>query len=196
MVRSSGERLILPAVILACIGCLQPGIDPVFLTLLSSAHGLAPAYHGWIVSATQTGMAIGSLATWRWGMPRPGLAMAAVAAVLAALGTARIGYFPVLLAIRALYGTAMGSLYTQAMSNAAIGRPHGAYGAVFLCQLMVSTGIALVLPAISDVTGAKTALNVLAIPPLVALVLVTLSVRSVARHGPHGPQSSADANIR
>ncbi|MCT2401464.1 MFS transporter [Novosphingobium mangrovi (ex Huang et al. 2023)] len=184
MLRTSGERLILPAVILACVGCLQPGIDPVFLTLLSAAHGLKPDFHGWVVSATQSGMAIGSLMTWRWGtrLPLAGFALAAGIAALAALATAHTAHFTALLAIRGLYGAAMGVLYTQAMSHAATNRPHGAYGAVFLCQLMLSSGIALALPAIADAAGPTTALSALAAAPIAALVLVMLFARSTVKY--------------
>lgn len=188
LLRSSGDRLILPAVLLACISCLQPGIDPVFLTLLSSVHGLAPDFHGWIVTATQSGMAIGSLLTWRWGtrIPRDAFALAAGFAAVAALATPHTAPFMVLLTVRALYGGAMGMLYTQAMSNAALNRPHGAYGAVFLCQLMLSTGIAIGLPAISTVAGPTMALSALAAAPLGALLLVAFSTRSTAppQHSP------------
>ncbi|WP_052223494.1 hypothetical protein [Novosphingobium malaysiense] len=185
----SGERLVLPAIILACVGCLQPGIDPVFLTLLSSVHGLAPEFHGWVVSATQSGMAIGSLLTWRWGarIPQAGFMLAAGFAAIAALATPHATPLPALLALRALYGATMGMLYTQAMSNAAMNRPHGAYGAVFLCQLMLSTAIAIGLPAISGVAGPATALTALVAAPLGALMLVMFSSQSTGQ-GLHRPE--------
>ena len=47
----------------AALALLQPGIDPVFLTLLTAATGLDPSDHGWIVGATQGGMAIGAVPT-------------------------------------------------------------------------------------------------------------------------------------
>jgi hypothetical protein len=184
---SSDQRLVFPAILLACIGCLQPGIDPVFLTLLSSASGLSPEFHGWVVSATQTGMAAASLATWRWGshFPQAGFVMAAGVAVLAALTTSQVAGFVPILLLRAGYGAAMGVLYTQAMSHAAVNRPHGAYGAVFLCQLMLSTVIALVLPAVSDIAGPSTALAVLALPPMAALALIAAAAPRTVRIQPH-----------
>lgn len=193
----------LPAVALACLGCLQPGIDPVFLTLLSSAHGLSPGLHGWVVSASQTGMAIGSLLTWRWGtrLPEPAFMLAALVAVLAALATTQAGYFPVLLAIRGAYGLAMGMLYTHAMSAAAASRPHGAYGAVFLFQLTLATGIALILPAIADAAGPRMALAALTAAPLGALALTGLSAGSAIRQikpvpGPPGREREEGADSR
>ncbi|WP_174523890.1 MFS transporter [Novosphingobium naphthalenivorans] len=202
MIPSSGERLILPAVILACVGCLQPGIDPVFLTLLSSVHRLTPDFHGWVVSATQSGMAAGSLLTWRWGtrIPQAGFALAAGIAIIAALATPHTDQFAALLTVRGLYGGAMGMLYTQAMSNAAANRPHGAYGAVFLCQLMLSTGIAIGLPAISQAAGPAAALTTLAAAPLGALILVAFSARSTAQraHRPETaePQETTETSFR
>ncbi|SFF91468.1 hypothetical protein SAMN05518801_103141 [Novosphingobium sp. CF614] len=189
----ANERLMLPAVALASLGCLQPGIDPVFLTLLSSAHGLAPELHGWVVSATQTGMAAGAVVVWRWGtrLPEFGFVLAALVASVAALATTQTGYLPALLALRGLYGTAMGLLYTHAMSTAATCRPHGAYGAVFLLQLVLSTVIALVLPAIADFAGPKAALAALALAPLSALALAAWSARSAHRRVAHMPQAPA-----
>ncbi|MCJ2178690.1 MFS transporter [Novosphingobium album (ex Hu et al. 2023)] len=147
---------------------------------------MAPEFHGWIVSATQSGMAIGSLLTWRWGthIPRAGFTLAAGFAVIAALATPHATPFAALLAVRAIYGAAMGMLYTQAMSNAATNRPHGAYGAVFLCQLMLSTGIAVGLPAIASVFGPAMALTTLAAAPLGALMLVVFS-ESTAQYQHH-----------
>ena len=172
---------------LASIGCLQPGIDPVFLTLLSAAHGFDSAWHGWIVTATQSGMALGSLATWRLGsrLPQSGFVAAALLAAFASLATAQIGHFPTIIALRCLYGMAMGVLYTQAMANAAANRPHGSYGAVFLIQLLLATVVALALPAIADFSGPRMALSVLAVAPMAALALVVSlsesSVRLTAR---------------
>lgn len=177
LVRSSHERLILPAVALACLGCLQPGIDPVFLTLLSSAHGFSPVLHGWVVTATQTGMAIGSVVAWRFGARFPTwlLPATALTAVFASVTTAFTSLFGLLLLVRFTYGLSMGLIYTQAMSNAASNRPHGAYGAVFLCQLILATLIALLLPAIADSFSPNIALASLALAPASALVLICLS---------------------
>ncbi len=190
MLRPSGDQpLLLPAVALACLGVLQPGIDPVFLTLLSSAHGLSPDRHGWIVSASQCGMALGALVTWQYGrrLSGPIFPTAALVALLAALATAWTGDFALLLGLRCLFGLATGVLYTQAMSNAAAHRPHGAYGAVFLCQLGVATAVALLLPTIADTAGAAIALATLAIAPLCALAICVRYPQAVSRREPATP---------
>lgn len=190
MYETHEQRLILPAVILGCIGCLQPGFDPVFLTLLTAAHGIDPTYHGWVVTATQAGMAAGSLATWRWGsrFPRGVFAMAAAIAALAALLTAQTSHLASLLSLRATYGAAMGVIYTQAMSTASAGRPHGAYGAVFLSQLVLATGIALALPAIAEALDPQSALATLVLAPFGAFVIVAFSPRALSHEGQQGPR--------
>ncbi|MBB3980826.1 putative MFS family arabinose efflux permease [Sphingobium fontiphilum] len=177
MSQSSAERLVFPAIALASLGVLQPGIDPVFLTLLSSAHDIPTPQHGWIVTATQSGMAFGSVATWRWGshFPRVAPMLAASAAALAALATAHWGALPILLALRCIYGMAMGVIYTQGMSDAARSRPHGSYGAVFLLQLLLATAIALALPLIADGFGARAALAMLIFAPISALLILLMS---------------------
>ena len=108
-------------ILIAALACLQAGIDPVFLTLLSSAHPVAPADHGWIVGATQAGMAVGAVIVWRLGarLSRAVFTLAAIATFLSSLATAQIEETPALLAIRAGYGLAMGMIYTRAMSAAA-----------------------------------------------------------------------------
>lgn len=203
MLRTHDERLILPAIFLACIGCLQPGIDPVFLTLLSSAHEVAPEAHGWVVTLTQSGMALGAIIAWRWGhlLPRAIFAGAACLAIATALLTAQVADLPTLLALRAGYGATMGLVYTQAVSSAARNRPHGAYGAVFLCQLILATLIALGLPAIAQTFGPQAALRTLALPPLLALLLVLTRESSLGtarseiaprmEHGTSGASMSA-----
>lgn len=172
---SGPDRRALPLtiVLLAALGCLQAGIDPVFLTLLSAAHPVRPADHGWIVGATQAGMAIGSLIGWRAGsrLPRALFPLFAIVAVLASVETIWVDSTRLLLCVRAAYGLAMGLLYTDAMSRAATGRPNGAYGAVFLTQLILSTVIAILLPALSDAVGARFALAMLCVAPVAALML-------------------------
>lgn len=180
MLRSPAERLVFPAIALASLGILQPGIDPVFLTLLSSAHDIPASQHGWIVTATQSGMALGSVATWRWGshFPRTAPIFAALAAALAALATVHWGALPLLLALRCVYGMAMGVIYTQGMSDAARNRPHGSYGAVFLLQLLLATGIALALPLIADSFGARAALAMLILAPICAVLILLTTKRA------------------
>lgn len=183
------RSLALPAVFLASLSCLQPGIDPVFLTLLSAAHPVAPADHGWIVGATQTGMATGSLLVWRLGARIPNLAfpLAALCALAAGIATVQVEDTDTLLAVRGVYGLAMGVTYSQAMSNAAVNRPNGAYGAVFLLQLILSTVTALFLPAVSDGLGARMALAALCVVPLGAFALALLA--------PMGAHSMASGRI-
>jgi predicted MFS family arabinose efflux permease len=177
-------------ILIAALGCLQPGIDPVFLTLLSSAHPVAPANHGWIVGATQAGMALGSLIVWRVGarLSRAVFVLAALVTLIASLATAQVGETAALLAIRAGYGLAMGMIYTRAMSAAAAWRPNGAYGAVFLIQLLLSSVAALGLPPIADIMGARWALAALAIAPLLALLLI-LALADPEQPSPHQGES-------
>lgn len=189
--RLHGKAALFATILTASLGCLQPGIDPVFLTLLSSAHAVPPADHGWIVGATQTGMVIGSLIVWRAGgrIPLGLFILCAFATLLASLATARIGETAALLAIRSGYGLGMGMIYTRAMSAAAAWRPNGAYGAVFLIQLLLSTVVALLLPAIADTAGAARALSTLAIVPTLALGLLLFVGRS---RSPLVPAAVAD----
>lgn len=163
----------------AAIGCLQPGIDPVFLTILSAAHGLDPNRHGWIVGATQGGMALGALTVWRYrpALPRRIGPIAAGAALFCGLATAYIDAFVSLLLVRGAFGLASGVVYTDAMSEAAARRPVAAYGIVFLLQLILSTIVASALPYLSDVTGPRSALLALAVAPLAAAVLLLLPSR-------------------
>jgi drug/metabolite transporter superfamily protein YnfA len=167
----------LATIMLAALACLQAGIDPVFLTLISSAHPVRPADHGWIVGATQTGMAIGSLIAWRLGgrLPQLLFPVLAIIATLASIATVWTDETQALLAVRGGYGLAMGVIYTHAMSLAAAGRPNGAYGGVFLVQLIISTVVALILPAISREHGAQTALAALCLAPFIAMILTALT---------------------
>jgi predicted MFS family arabinose efflux permease len=166
----------------AAIGCLQPGIDPVFLTILSAAHDLDPDRHGWIVGATQGGMALGALIVWRFRPvlpPRIG-PVAAGAALLCGLATAYVSAFFGLVLVRAAFGLAIGIVYTDAMSEAAARRPAAAYGAVFLIQLILSTVVAFALPLLSDAAGPQSALLALAVAPLVAAALLLLPRRDAS----------------
>ncbi|WP_311268330.1 MFS transporter [Sphingobium sp. WCS2017Hpa-17] len=160
-------------VIAAALALLQPGIDPVFLTLLTAATGLAPSDHGWIVGATQGGMAIGAVLVWRAGtrLPQGTPAVAALTALAASLLTPALEELEALVAIRGLFGIGMGIAYTHAMSMAASHRPTGAYGAVFLIQLLLSTLVALALPMIGNATGPAAALRLLALAPVTLLLL-------------------------
>lgn len=162
-------------VVAAALALLQPGIDPVFLTLLTAATGLAPSDHGWIVGATQGGMAIGAVLVWRGGihLPQGTPAIAALIALGASLMTPALEELEALVAMRGLFGIGMGVAYTHAMSMAATCRPTGAYGAVFLIQLLLSTLVALALPAIGDATSPAVALRLLALAPAALLLLST-----------------------
>lgn len=161
------------AIATAALACLQPGIDPVFLTLLSSAGRLDPANHGWIVGATQTGMALGAVLAWRSGdrLPRHSVTTAALLALIAAIATLHAATIWTLIAIRMLYGAAMGLIYTQVMSSLAAERSTSAYGIVFLVQLILSTLVALVLPAIAQATSSSNAVTALFLVPLAIVIL-------------------------
>lgn len=160
----------------AALALLQPGIDPVFLTLLTAATGLDPSDHGWIVGATQGGMAIGAILVWRGGahLPAGAPAFAALIALAASLITPALDELATLIVARGLFGVGMGVAYTHAMSAAASQRPTGAYAAVFLVQLLLSTLVALALPAIGDSAGPAAALRLLALAPIGVLLLSLL----------------------
>ena len=180
------------AIVTAAIGCLQPGIDPVFLTLLSDASGLDPHAHGWIVGATQGGMAAGALLVWRCRafLPARASQWAALAAAAFGLATAVIDHDPLsLLLVRCLYGGAMGVIYTEAMSTAALHRPTGSYAAVFLTQLLLSSIVAALLPLVAHAAGPRIALSLLALAPAFAAVLAT-HARPAPR--PDGTTASAE----
>jgi hypothetical protein len=158
------------------LACLQPGIDPVYLTLLSLEHDVPATHHGWVVGVTQTGMALGSLAIWRAGprFPDQVFQFAALGALAANVATVMLDHTATLLAARGFFGFAMGIIYTQAMSNAAAIRPNGAYGAVFLLQLLFSTSAALLLPRISQAASPSAALAAMCVVPLIALAITLL----------------------
>lgn len=165
------------AILAASLACLQPGIDPVYLSLLTTAHGLDPVLHGWIVAATQFGMALGSLVVLRFAgrLSPKAFPVAAIAAICASLASAYIADARALLALRGCYGVAMGILYAQAMSQAARERPHSAYGAVLLLQLILSTLVALALPAIASNHSPAIALATHVLVPLAALGAIVLA---------------------
>lgn len=177
------------ALLAAALGCLQPGIDPVFLSLLSRAGSLPASWHGWLVGATQSGMAIGALVAWRFAerTDRAVLAASAFAAFLCALATALLADPSSIVAVRAVFGLATGIVYAQAMAACATRRPIGAYGGVLLLQLTLSTGASLLLPAIAATHGERAALLALTLAPL-AMAAATLAMPYPIhpRHRPEG----------
>lgn len=187
------ECALVPSVVVAALGILQPGIDPVFLALISNAHGLEPALHGWIVSATQAGLALGSLMSLVAGSRLPAFAFAGTmaAAVLMALLTSVTGDFAALLILRTLHGVAMGMLYTQAMAHAARMRTNGAFAFAFLLQLALSTIVAAILPVLAQTMGAPMALAVLALAPLVCLIVVLFAPGALGLEGGQGAVGSS-----
>jgi hypothetical protein len=183
-------------IVVAALALLQPGFDPVFLATLSAAHGTGLSDHGWVVGATQAGMALGSLVALYAGthLPRMALPLAALGAIAAALTTAAVPDTAMLLGIRAAYGFAMGMVYTQAMSSAAAARPNGAYGAVFLTQLILAALVAMALPALAAYAGPRAALAGLALIPALALtVILLLSGRTLARTVGPAPATAVPA---
>jgi len=180
----------------AALACLQPGIDPVFLTLLSNATQVPLAAHGVIVGGTQAGAALGSLAVWRLGSALPYWAVIAAAAValLCSLATALVDDIAAALPIRCLYGLMMGMVYAYTMAAYAARRPNKAYGAVFLIQLLLSTLVSVFLPEIELALGADAALAMLALAPATALgALVMMSGR--APHGDAAPRGEVRATV-
>lgn len=173
--RSIGVGLAAP--LAAAIGCLQPGIDPVFLTVLSHASDVPGAAHGLVVGTTQAGGALGALAVWRFGgsIPRAMFPCAAAFAVACSLLTTNADSLGGVLPARMGYGLAMGAIYAHTMAAYARTGPNKAYAAVYLLQLLIATLASTVLPEAEAAMGARGALALLAIAPMVAmLALLTI----------------------
>ena len=176
----------------AALGLLQPGIDPVFLSLLSQSSHLPHAAHGLIVGGTQTGAALASLAVWRLGplLPHRAVILAALIALACSLATAFIRDFAAILPIRCCYGLAMGTVYTYAMAAFAARKPNRAFGAVFLIQLVASTLVSLALPELKQVMGASIALAALALAPAMACAaLLLMPEREDSSDQSHDPEA-------
>lgn len=156
----------------AVLGCLQPAIDPVFLTLLSSATHLETDHHGWVVGMTQTASALSAVMVWWLGpkLPQRALAALALLAMAAALLSPWVQGLGFVLMLRGLYGLGMGAVYARAMGAFAARRPTGAYAIVLLVQLMLATLLSLLLPELAAGLGAGAALCLLALVPLAAAV--------------------------
>lgn len=161
----------------AAIACLQPAIDPMFLTLLSEAAPVPLGSHGLIVGATQAGAALGGLAVWRFAgrLPAPAFVGAAAFASLCSLLTALTAALPVLLLLRGLYGAAMGMVFAHAMARCAARRPNTAYGGMFLLQLLLATLVSLALPALAQMRGPNAALALLSLAPALACAALVLA---------------------
>jgi predicted MFS family arabinose efflux permease len=166
----------------AGLALLQPGIDPVFLVLLSDNTGLAPASHGLVVGASQAGMAAGALLVAR--TRRPALRLAGIIGTLAALATVVADGLLAILVIRAIFGFAAGMIYAAALRDATAQSrapsPAHAMGTILFAQLAVATFAALLLPAVARVAGPAAALLCLAAVP-VAAGLLLLSDRQAPR---------------
>lgn len=182
--RHGRRRSVLP--LAAVLGCLQPAIDPVFLTLLSSATRLDNAAHGWVVGVTQTASTLAALGVWWLGprMPLRAIVALALGAMMASLLTPLAAGLPGILALRGLYGLGMGAVYARAMGGFATRRPTGAYAIVLLVQLMLATLVSLVLPDLAGRIGAGRALALLALAPLGA-ALALVGTNDAAKGRPH-----------
>ncbi|MEO0031089.1 MAG: hypothetical protein RIS94_847 [Pseudomonadota bacterium] len=168
----------------AAIGCLQPGIDPVFLTFLSHANAIPTAAHGLVVGATQGGAALGALAVWRLGETLRHGAVVTAAAVGAAcsLMTPWMEGTAATLAIRLGYGLAMGMVYARAMSDHAARRPGRAYASVYLAQLLLATLASELLPEAAVRFGPDAALELLALAPALAFAALLIGRPAAADH--------------
>jgi len=156
----------------AALGCLQPGIDPVFLTLLSQSSHLPLTAYGVIVGGTQGAAAFGALVVWRLGprLPHRAVVLAALIALGSSLATSWLDNMAAIMAIRCCYGLAMGVVYAYAMAAFAVRAPSRAFSAVFLTQLILSTLVSLVLPVLEERMGVRVALATLALAPATAFL--------------------------
>ncbi len=173
------------AMLAAAFGCLQPAIDPVFLTLLSEAGPVPLGAHGLIVGGTQAGAAIGALGVWRFGHRLPGgvfLTAAALACLASLLTATSIALVPVFL-LRFGYGAAMGMVFARAMGLCAAQRPNGAYGGMFVLQLLLATLVSLALPALAAALGPRAALALLSLAPAAAGGALMLTERGTMAAG-------------
>lgn len=166
----------------AALGCLQPGIDPIYLTVLSDARPVPLEAHGLVVGFTQAGSALGALAVWRLGpaLPRWTVLAAAVLAFLCSVAVVVADSLAAVLACRVGYGLAMGVIYATTMAAYAARRPNKAYGAVYLTQLILSTVVSLALPELMLAAGAEAALMAMVLVPAFALVTLVPFVRSAS----------------
>jgi predicted MFS family arabinose efflux permease len=157
----------------AALALLQPGIDPVFLVLLSRHSGLALADHGLVVGASQAGMAVGAVvAALAPRLSRRALAVAATAGVIASAATVLADGLLAILACRAVFGLAAGLIYTATLRAATVRAPAHAMGTIMFLQLVAATLVALVLPAVAGLAGPGAALLCLAAIPLANLALL------------------------
>lgn len=159
----------------AGLGLLQPGIDPVFLVLLSANSTLAPGSHGLVVGVSQAGMAAGAVLAAR--SRTPPLWLAGIAGTLAALATVFAEGLPTILTLRAGFGLATGMIYAAALRDATAAAraptPAHAMGTILLAQLALATLVALLLPEVASSAGPATALLSLAVVPIAATCLLT-----------------------
>lgn len=182
-------------VTVAALACLQPGIDPVFLSLMSDAHDIAASDHGFIVGAAQTGMALGALMVWqvRAIVTRSALIGFSLCAFLIALTASTSVPFPVLIAFRCAHGFALGVVYTGAMGTCSAIRPTGSYAFMLLLQLVLAAGAAMLLPAITAWCDSPTALTSMAIVPAsIALLLLFADADSAIRTEEKSSSASRD----
>jgi hypothetical protein len=180
----------------AALALLQPGIDPVFLVLLSGHSGLSLADHGLVVGASQAGMAAGALcAALVPHLPRRSLASAAAAGILACIATVAVDGLIALLIIRAVFGFTAGLLYAASLRAAAAQAPAHALGTIMALQLAAATLVALLLPAVATFAGPGVALLCLAVVPLANLALLVPDSARPAPASAATPAPRFDANV-
>lgn len=159
--------------LVAALALLQPGIDPVFLVLLTALNGLALADHGLVVASNQIGVAAGAvLVAFVRHLSPSALRIAALGALATSLLTVAATSLEALLAIRAVFGICNGVLYAAALAAAARRDPAHAVGTVLLYQSVLATAFALVLPYVASRAGPGMALALLAGVAAANLVLM------------------------
>ncbi|CAN5344935.1 hypothetical protein BH10PSE12_BH10PSE12_18410 [soil metagenome] len=170
-----GNRVYLRNLVMAALACLQPGIEPVFLNLLTAHAGLAPLQHGWVAGSGQLGMALGALLCWSVpAMTGRSVALGAgaigCAATIAMLDAFQLEW---IMAARTIMGFSAGILFTRATSAATRANANHAFGMILLIQLLLATAVSLALPLVALQTSPAFAIGLMALcPAAICLLLV------------------------
>jgi hypothetical protein len=159
---------------IAALACLQPGIEPVFLNLLTAHAGLPPVQHGWVAGGGQLGMALGALLCW--SVPSTTTRVVALVATLtaSAVGLLMVGAVEIewIILIRAIMGFCSGLVFTRATGAATRANPNHAFGMILLIQLLLATAVSIILPLAATATTPAFAIGLTSLCPIAMFVLL------------------------